>query len=281
VVFPLESRNLVGGQPLRVTIYLVDSDEQPLAGATVEAELWTPDGELFAAFPCADGGQGRYLSDYVQLPLRGGAGTWRVVARAQWGAGQATRASSNFPVVPSFSEELQGRHGFWVDTASPLFDYYVTNINDPDSKLHPYPDGDGAVVFLANTRVEQSYEIFVIMDIHWRHADSPTDEAAALAYVGSLIGPHNIKLDIPPEDLAARALSFHGGPAWQVTGRWKSMPINDNPHPGGLVEWLVFPCPGSDWLWSVVIASNQLSYMDELRALRESFECPAPASGAY
>jgi hypothetical protein len=38
---------------------------------------------------------------------------------------------------------------------------------------------------------------------------------------------------------------------------------------------MVFSCPGSDWLWTVVIATNDEEYyMDGLRTLRETFECP-------
>lgn len=275
VVYPLEDRELVGGQPLRVTTYLMDHEDQPVEGASVEAELWSPDGETFATLACADQSQGRYLADSLQLPLRDAAGVWRLVARARWGDGQQAHRESTFKVKPSFSEELKNLYGFWIDTASPLFDYYTTNIADPDSKYHPYHDENGGLVLLANTRLDQSHENFVILDVHWRHADFPEDGAAAIAYVGSLAGPHLMTLDIPGQDLATSRATFQGRPAWRVTGRWKSTTMNDNPPPGGLIEWMVFRCPGTDWLWALVIATNQKMHMGDLRALRDTFECPS------
>jgi hypothetical protein len=266
---------LIGGQPLRVTAYLVDRNGQPMEGALVEAELQTPAGEIIGTLPCTDKGQGRYLADVMLLPLRDAAGTWRVVARAWWGDGAQAQIESTFQVRPSFSEELQNLYGFWIDTASPLFDYYTTNIAHPDSKGHLYEDGNGGYVLLANTRVGQSYETFVILDIHWRQTDFPRDEAAAIAQARSLVGPHMMTLDIPDHDLAVNKITFQNKPAWRVTGRWKSTPTNDNRPPGGIVEWLTFRCPDSDWLWTVVIATNQERHIDDLRAMRQTFECPS------
>ena len=75
VISPLETTTLYGGQALRASVYLVDHDGQPVEGALVQAELWSPGGDMFAAISCADKGQGRYLADLVELPLRGSGGT--------------------------------------------------------------------------------------------------------------------------------------------------------------------------------------------------------------
>jgi hypothetical protein len=89
VVYPTEAVDLVGGQSLRVTAYLVDRDGQPVEGATAQAELRSPNGAVFATLTCINQGRGRYLADYIHLPLRGAGGTWRVTVRATWNGGQA------------------------------------------------------------------------------------------------------------------------------------------------------------------------------------------------
>jgi hypothetical protein len=273
MTFPLGTTELVGGQSLRVTVSLVDDNDQPVGGATVQAELWTPKGDVFATLPCADKGQGRYLSDYVRLPLRGTEGTWRVAAQATWEPDGQAQVEQTFKGLSSFSEELQSLYGFWIEL-SDLFPYNVPHADDPRNKYWPYEDG-GYVILANNFFRGGTYGYFVMLDVHWRHVNLPTDEAAAVAYVQSLAGPHGKTMDIPATNLVTEPVSFRGWPAWRVNGHWESTPANGNPPSGGLVEWMVFPCPGSDWLWTVVIATNgEESYMDDLRTLRETFECP-------
>jgi hypothetical protein len=274
MTFPLETTELVGGQSLRVTASLVDHNDRPVEGATVQAELQTPNGDVLATLPCADKGQGRYLSDYVRLPLRGTEGTWRVVVRATWGDECQAQTEQTFKGLSSFSEELQSLYGFWIEL-SDLFPYNVPHAGDPRNKYWPYEDG-GYVILANNFFRGGTYGYFVMLDVHWRHADLPTDEAAAIAYVQSLAGPHGKTMDIPATNLVMESASFRGWPAWRVTGYWESTPSNGNPPPGGLVEWMVFPCPGSDWLWTVAIATNDAMCMDDLRTLRETFECSTP-----
>ena len=100
VVFPLETTELTGGESLRMTALLVDQDGQPVKKAAVEAELWAPSGDLFITLPCADMGQGRYLADYVDLPMRGSEGAWRVVIRAAWDDVKRARAEPYVPGTP-------------------------------------------------------------------------------------------------------------------------------------------------------------------------------------
>jgi hypothetical protein len=272
MTFPLETTELVGGQSLRVTASLVDHNDRPVEGATVQAELQTPNGDVLATLPCADKGQGHYLSDYVRLPLRGTEGTWRVVVGATWGRDGQAQVEQTFKGLSSFNEELQSLYGFWIEL-SDLFPYNVPHADDPRNKYWPYKDG-GYVILANNFFRGGTYNHFVMLDVHWRRADL-IDEAAAVAYVQNLAGPHGKTMDIPATNLVTEPVSFRGWPAWRVNGHWESTPANGNPPPGGLVEWMVFSCPGSDWLWTVVIATNdEESSMDDLRTLRETFECP-------
>jgi hypothetical protein len=109
----------------------------------------------------------------------------------------------------------------------------------------------------------------------WRSAAFPADGETAIAYAQSLAGTglHHQDPDTPLTDLAAGAVTFQGRSAWQVLGRGKEYYVAQaaSEYP---VEWLMFHCPGSDWLWSLVLSTDHEDYMDHLRAVQETFECP-------
>jgi hypothetical protein len=115
LISPLESTQVSGGQDLRITLYLVDQNGLPVEGATVQAELWTPSGKRFASLPCTDRGEGRYLSEYASLSLRGASGTWHVIGKATWDDGQQAEVEGTLQVKPSISEMYQDRYGFWIE----------------------------------------------------------------------------------------------------------------------------------------------------------------------
>jgi hypothetical protein len=276
VTFPTEDAPLVGGQTVRVTVYLQESDGRPVPEARVHAELYAPSGELFARLPCVGHGKGRYLSDPVRLPLRGSSGTWRVISEASWGDGAGAGTQQAFHGLPSYSERLEELYGFWIET-SDLFAYNVAHADDPSGKYWPYQDGDGGCVILANSFFRgHPYQHFVVLDMHWRRADLPTDEVGAVGFVQSLAGPHLMDLEMAPGDVAAESVRLQGQAGWRVFGRWESTLKNGNPRPGGFIEWDVFRCPVSDSLWTVVIATNEAEYLEELREIRETFRCPSP-----
>ena len=276
VISPLETTKLYGGQALRVAFYLVDHDDQPMEGATVQAEIWSPSGDLFAALLCADKGQGRYLADYVNLPMRGAGGTWRMVASATWGDGKQVQAERTFTGIPSPTEMYQSQYGFWVDPPR------VLNYNLAMYNLHGaggfhfedwyYEDGGGYVI-LDNYRYNVVGITFATLDVHWRRDDFPTDEAAAIAHVQRLAGSHHQDPDTPTTNLAAEPTTFQGRSAWHVTGQWKEAYVAKSA-PSCRAEWLVFRCPGSDWLWTLVISADKAEYMNYLRTVQKTFECP-------
>lgn len=264
VVFPPENTELSGLQLLRVVLNLRDRDGQPVEGASVQAELRAPTGDVFATLDCTDKGQGRYLADdYVQLPLRGSQGTWRVVARATWGDGQQAQAERDFKGLPSLSEEIQNEFGFWIDVPKPKGYGY--------NRLWHYAqrndDGSG-YVFIDNPGHGSQRA-----DTHWRHADWPANEAAARAYVRDL--PLSAERDlIPDPKLVAEQTTFQERPAWLVTGRTVSNQGYNRP-PSRLIEWVIFQCPDSPWLWTLAIHTKNPTYVEHLRTTRETFECPA------
>jgi len=262
VVFPLETTELTGERSsLRVTLSLVDNKGQPVEGAAVQVQLVAPDGNTFATPPCAEAGPGRYQADYVQLPTRGAEGTWRVVARATWADGKQAHAERAFKGLPSLSEELQREYGFWVNVPGPRgFGY---------SKLwhhaQRYDDGSGYVF------IDNRGHGTVRLDVHWRHADFPADAASACAYVRDLPLSADAAHILDPK-LAAEQTTFQEKSAWLVTGR--TLSGHGYTALGGDIEWVVFQCPDSDWLWTLVIHTSNPSYVEHLRQTRETFQCP-------
>ncbi len=276
VISPLETTELYGGQSLRVAVSLVDYDGQLVEGAVVQAELWSPSGDLFATLPCIDKSQGRYLADYVNLPMRGAGGVWRVVASAAWGDGEQAQVERTFTGITSPSEMYQSQYGFWVDPPR------VLNYNMAMYNLHGaggfhfedwhYEDGGGYVV-LDNYRYNTTGITCAGLDVHWRRGDFPTDEAAAIARVQSLAALSHQDPDAPITDLAAELVTFQEWLAWRVTGQWKEAHVAQSAS-SHAAEWLIFCCPGSDWLWAIAISANEAVYMSYLRTVRHTFECP-------
>jgi hypothetical protein len=264
VTFPSETTELAGERWLRVAVSLVNSDDQPVEGATVQVDLRAPNGDVFATLPCIDQGQGRYLADYVQLPVQGAEGTWRVVAQATWGDEKQAHAYAErtFKGLPSLSEEIQRQYGFWIGVpSSRAFGY---------SKLWHYAQryDDGSGYLFIDNRGHGT----VRLDVHWRHADFPTDEGAARAYVQDLPLSADAEHILGPK-LVADQTTFQGRPAWLVTGRLLSG--HGYTALGGDIEWVIFQCPDSNWLWTLVIHTSNPTYVEHLRQTRETFQCPA------
>ena len=271
IIFPQTTTELVGGQSFRVTILLKDFEDKPVAGALVTAELWTPGGELYATLPGLDKSGGRYLADHISLPLRESQGIWRVSAHAVWGDGMTAQGEGQFSSLISYSERLQQLFGFWIELTD-LFAYNVSNADDPRLKTYTYSNG-GYVILANNLTSGEIDSSFVILDVHWRKMDFPQDEAAAVNYAMNLAGPHRITLDIPAAAMTAKLDDFQGWPAWYVTGMWHRKNAFGDPARSAPLDWIVFSCPGSDWLWTILITTNTEQHLDDLQSIRETFAC--------
>lgn len=271
IIYPQTSTELVGGQSFRITIILKNNAGEPIEGASVEAELWAPDGERFATIPCFDKNNGRYLSDPVSLPLKNSQGAWRVTVRAILGNGEMAQAEGQFAGRSSYSERLQRLFGFWIEL-SDLFPYNVLNAEDPRLKTYTYENG-GYVILAGNPSSPELSLSFVIMDVHWRQMEFPRDGISAKNYVLDLAGPHRITLGISTDDLVAEQGNFRGWPAWKVTGWWNPSSSPGNPVREAPLDWVVFHCPGSEWLWTILITTNEMELLDDLQSIRETFEC--------
>jgi hypothetical protein len=271
IIYPQTSTELVGGQSFRITAILKSNAAEPIEGASVEAELWTPDGDLLTTIPCFDRNNGRYLSDPVSLPLKNSQGAWRVTGRAALGNGVIAQAEAQFIGLNSYSERLQRLFGFWIEL-SDLFPYNVSNAEDPRLKTYTYENG-GFVILAGNPASTEMSISFVIMDVHWRQMEIPGDGISAKNYVLNLAGPHRITLDISTDDLVAERYNFRGWPAWKVTGWWNPNNSVGNPAQEAPLEWVVFHCPGSEWLWTILITTNEMELQDDLQAIRGTFEC--------
>jgi hypothetical protein len=282
IISPPEDTQVSGGENLRITLYLVDHNNLPVEKAMVHAELWSPSGELFASLPCINKGEGHYLSEYVKLPLREAGGTWHVVGKATWKDGKQVETKRTIQVDRSISETYQDRHGFWIEHPH-IFPLGTGFYNLAESGgLHfedwLYEDGSGYVI-LDNYRYNAGGVTFVTLEIHWRHAEFPVDEATAIAHVQSLVesGLHHQEPDTYLTQLSSQMVTFQDRPTWQVVGRGQEFYVSQAAA-GYPVEYIVFQCPSSEWLWSLVIATDRETYVNHLRTVRQTFECPATNS---
>ena len=271
IVFPQTSTVLAGGQSFRLTVMLKDNRAESLKDASVEAQLWTPDGELFATLLCLDNNDGRYLSDPVTLPLQNSQGIWRVTVRAILGDDVIAMGEGQFSGQNSYSERLQELFGFWIEL-SDLFPYNVANAEDPLLKTYSYANG-GYVILANNITSAAINRAFVILDVHWQHLDFPKDEISAVTHVLDLAGPHRITLDLSTTDVVAEKDNFREWPAWYVTGQGNPDNVLGNSGAAYPLDWVIFRCPGSEWLWTILITTNAMEYQDDLKSIRESFEC--------
>lgn len=273
IVFPGASTEIAGGQSFRLTLILQDEDGEPVEGALVEAELWSPDGEQYRTLSCSDAKAGRYLANSTALPLRNSQGQWRIIGRAMLGNGVIGEAEGEFIGLRSYSERLQQDFGFWLDLTD-LFPYNIANAEDPLLKTYSYGNG-GYVILANNLTTGQINNSFVILDVHWRELAFPGDAAAAADYVLNLAGPHRISLDLSPADLAVEPGSLLGSQSWQVIGWWNPGNALGNPRPPAPLDWRIFQCPGSATVWTILVTTNEIEYLDDLRSIRDSFECPS------
>jgi len=281
IISPLHSTQVSGGGGLRIAFYLIDHNDMPLEGAIVQAELWTPAGELFASLPCIDNGNGQYLAEYIRLPLRNTGGYWHLVGKAKWNDDQQAEAEATFQATPSISEMYKNQYGFWIDQPQ-IFGlgtgfYNLSQSGGLHFEDQLNEDGSGYVL-LDNYRYEALGVTFAALEIQWQNADYPPDGASAAAYAQSLVGPGlpHQDPDAPQMVLTAKQVTFQDRPAWQVTGRTKEYYVSAAAaeYP---VEWLIFNCPASDWLWTLTISTDYQLYLSRLRSLQETFEC-LPAS---
>jgi hypothetical protein len=278
ITAPLESTQVSGGVSVRIALQLLDHRGVALQGAAVQAELWSPRRELFASLTCADQGGGRYLSEYARLPLRGAGGTWRVIGKAVWAEDRTTKVESTFQASPSISETYRDRYGFWIEYPR-VFGLGTGFYNLADSGgLHfedwVRQDGSGYVI-LDNYRYGAIGVAFAALEVHWRQATFPTDGAGAIALALSLAkdGLHHQDPTTPLAAATAKRTEFQGRYAWEVVAEGTEAYVA-RAGAGYVVEWLTFRCPGSGWLWSLVLSTDHEPWMDHLRVMRESFECP-------
>ena len=273
LIYPSPFSELIGGQQLRVTLFVSDRDGAPLGGINPRVEIWSPSHELYADLECIHRGGGRCLTDPFSLPIQDGAGTWSILAWAEFKDGSILNIAGPFQVLRSFSEGLEEQYGFWLDTTSPLFAYAGPPFADPGLKFHPYDEG--GYVILSNSRVSGGVEEFVMLDVHWRPAEYPEDGETALTYVQELAGPHG--MTVAYLDLEAEPARFQDGKAWRIKGYWEEPIITGVNRLGETsypVEWLIFPCPGSDFSWTILITARNPRDLPGLREMMGTFQCP-------
>jgi hypothetical protein len=278
IISPQEKTHLSGGADLRIALSLVDQDDRPMEGATVRVELRDPGGDLHGSLPCEDRGRGSYVAEIITLPLRGSRGTWRITAYTATPDGLSTEVEGTFDANPSISEIYQDRYGFWIEyprifaLGTGFHNLHETGGLHFEDWLNA--DGGGLVI-LDNYRYGTVGVTFATLEVHWLDQCYPVDEenAISVAEGSAQVGLHHQEPGAPLTAMSAQASGFQGRPAWLITGEGSEYYVSGAgaAYP---IEWLIFECPGSDWLWSLVIAADEGDYLDHLRAVRSTFECP-------
>jgi hypothetical protein len=278
ITSPQQNTHLLGGGDLRIALSLVDQDDRPVEGASVQIDLWRPDGDLHANLPCDDHGGGSYLAEMLQLPLRGSSGTWRITAQAAAPHGLSSEVEGRFDAGPSISEIYQERYGFWVEyprifgLGTGFHNLHETGGLHFEDWLNA--DGSGFVI-LDNYRYGAVGVTFATLEVHWLAQNFPLDGSSAVAVAEGPAagGLHHQDPDAPVEGSSVQASQFQGRPAWMVAGEGREFYVSaaSAAYP---IEWLIFECPGSDWLWALVVSADEGGYIDHLQAARDTFECP-------
>lgn len=261
-----------------IELELVDADGTPVEGAAVVAELQEPDGEIHVRLRAEDVGKGRYRSDVVELPLRGATGTWRVSGSAHWRDGPGIKVESEFQVVTSISERYLNRYGFWIEyprkygLGTGFYD--LQNSGGLHFEDWVFEDGSGYVI-LDNYRYEMAGVTFAAIEVHWLYEDFPVGEGSTISMAEDVAGRglHHQADDAGLDIQSVERTTFHGLPAWRVIGEgveehvaWAAA--------GYPVEWLIFQCSGSDFVWIMLLSSDNVGHLHQLRALQDTFECP-------
>ncbi len=278
ITSPQENTHLSGGGDLRIALLLLDQDDRPVVGASVRVELRDPGGDPYTSMLCEDRGGGSYVAETLSLPLRDSGGPWQIKAHAATPDGLSAEVQGTFDANPSISEIYQDRYGFWIEYPR------IFGLGTGFSNLHSAgglhfedwlnTDGSGLVI-LDNYRYGTVGVTFATLEVHWldqRYPANP-EEAVIVAEESAELGLHHQEPEAPLTALSAQDSEFQGRPAWIIRGEGSEFYVSGaaGAYP---VEWLIFECPGSDWLWSLVIAADEVEYLDHLRTVRNSFVCP-------
>jgi hypothetical protein len=178
-------------------------------------------------------------------------------------------------VLLSLSERYQELYGFWVEPPG-IFGINMAMYNLHSAGLHfedhPNADGSGRVI-LDNYRYTPTGATFADLNVYWSDAGFPNNEGEARAHVEDLGRLYRQAVDSTVTILTAELQVFQDQPAWRLTGGWRTP---DRPRAGAHypVEWTVLRCPDSDWVWTLAIYADRQGYMDDLRAVQATFECP-------
>lgn len=282
IVSPSEDANFSGGADLHVNFLTTDDQGQYADGVVVTVELLSPDGAVYFSESCSHKGQGLHGCPPMTLPIRGAEGIWRLRAEASWNSGQTALTETTFHVNPSVSELYLDRYGFWIEYPQ-VFGLGTGFYNLSETGGLHFEDwvneDDSGFVILNNYLYHSIGITFATIEVHWQDADYPEDENAAITFVEELSsqGLHHQDPDIPVVVLSAEVVEFQALRAWEVQGEGSEYYVA-KPAAAYPIEWMIFNCPDSEWLWTVVLFTDDEAYLDHLRTIRDTFQCPSDSN---
>jgi hypothetical protein len=221
------------GQSLRSIVILTSDDGTPVREARLTAAVIDPAVQVMAEVVAVGDEQGVYRTPPWIIPHRGLAGDWTLeFAAVSWEAKGG--AVAPFRVIPSTSEELLARYGFWIDAPT---------LRGIDPVLAgEFGDADNGRILWGGALPAAHVLPAAWIEIQWRHGSRPLDSAQdVLRFFREDLGRFGFT--------AIRALgpitptTFKDWPAWQVDGRGEFHQDQ--------VEWVVFYAPEVDRTYAI------------------------------
>jgi hypothetical protein len=243
------------GQRLHVIASLTDDRGDAVRDARLDIAVRDPSGELQAMIEASGDDEGVYRSPAWVVPHRTPPGPWTLAVTAT-AAGARGTATADVEVLPSTSEEILSRYGFWVD--APTLGGIVPSL------VGEFGDADSGRLLWGGSRPGIHILPAAWLEIQWRQGKRPlADEEDVRRFFVEDLGRFGFT---PIRALVSIAPTrFHDRSAWRVVGRGQFEQDQ--------VEWVVFYAPEVDKTYAIGTTIVQPPPgVDAAAMLRDSFE---------
>jgi hypothetical protein len=228
LLYPTAEHQIEMGQSIRLVAQVQNLSGERVNNAMVFAVMIDPNGAIMGQVNLTVGEDGVYRSETWTLPHRTTAGEWTVHLGATANRGGATD-DGHFTSLPSTSEVLLERYGFWLD--APRLKNIVPTLMAERGDIH------NGMIRWGGAIPAQHVLPANWVDVHWRSGRYPLETAEDVrAFMLGEIGEINFSTirEIGPFERT----TFQGWDAWKVGGRGQVKQDQ--------VEWMVFYVPEVD-----------------------------------
>lgn len=258
LLYPTSDTSVAMGGSMSVIVQVLDAEGKSFGGGEAQIKVEDSLGRLMVVAPMQPGKDGVYRASSWLIPHRTTAGRWTVRATVMNGA-TARQAEGSFEVIPSLSETLLQKYGFWIapPTLGGIEPSLVAERGDDRNGLVRLGGASPASHVLPEAWVE----------VQWRtgQADLSGPEAVRRFLLDDL-GDLGFT---PIRALgAAMPFSFQGRPGWLVSMRGQYA-YDD-------VQWVVFYAPSVDKTYAIgTTVVLPPKGVNAHAIMRDTFELPA------